>query len=290
MGIIMNLLRLDDLTDSQIHEIFELAEKLRLDGQVNSLKGKTFILFFPETSIRTRITFEKGIKDLGGDCIMFPPETLNKREKIEDVVKYIENWADGIIVRHPEYLKLEEMAKHSSIPVINAMTSINHPCEILSDLYSISQIKNNYRDLNYTFVGPANNISRSWKNVAKVLNLKFSHICTKGNELGEESEHYKFYTNIEDVLLETDVVLTDSLSKELKTNEYINTYQITLHQMKRIKKNAILNPCPPFFRNEEVSEDVISSDYFVGYDFKKNLLYVQQAIILYCSALYDTQI
>lgn len=286
----MNLLKLNDLTESQIQDIFGLAEKLKCQGKVDYLKGKTFLLFFPETSIRTRITFEKGIQDLGGNCILFPPETLDKREKIEDVVKYIENWADGIIVRHREYSKIEEMAKYCSIPVINAMTSTNHPCEILSDLFSISQMKNNYKDLNYTFVGAANNISRSWKNVANVLNLKYNHVCTKGNELGVESENYKFHTNIEDVLLQSDVVLTDSLPKELKTNEYLSKYQITLERMNMTKKNAILNPCPPFFRDDEVSEDIILSDYFVGYEFKKNLLFVQQAIILYCSGLSDVQI
>ncbi|MCK4257384.1 MAG: hypothetical protein KAX49_00305 [Halanaerobiales bacterium] len=143
----MNLLKIDSLTENQINNIFKLAENLKLHGKVNYLKEKTFLLFFPETSIRTKITFEKGIKDLGGNCILFPPETLDKREKIEDVAKYIENWVDGIIIRHPEYSKLEEMAKYCSIPVINAMTSTNHPCEILSDIlsdiYSISQIKKN---------------------------------------------------------------------------------------------------------------------------------------------------
>jgi len=281
----MNLLKINDLTANQITKIFRLAKKLKIEDKKNYLKAKTFILFFPETSIRTRITFEKGIKDLGGNCILFPPETLNKREKLEDVVKYIENWADGIIVRHPEYSKLEEMAKYSSIPVINAMTKVNHPCEILSDLFAISEIRSNYIDLNYTFVGPANNISRSWMNAAKVLNFQFNQVCQNGLELGEESKNYRFHTETKEIIASSDVILTDSLPKELQTGEYFSNYQITTELMNMAKKNAVLNPCPPFFRDEEVSTDVILSEYFVEHDFKKNLLYVQQAIILFCCGI-----
>jgi ornithine carbamoyltransferase len=279
----MHLLDINNLTSFQINEIFYLIENLRLIEEGHPLSGKTFILFFPETSLRTRITFEKGIKDLGGKCILFPPETLERREQLSDTIKYIENWADGIIIRHSDFGIIEELSRHSSIPIINAMTSFNHPCEILSDLYSISKTKENYKELTYTFVGPANNISRSWMEIAKVMNLNFNHVCISGNELGEESLNYKFHTDLEAILVDSDVILTDSLTKELRSNDdYISKYQITLERMRLTKQESILNPCPPFYRNEEVSEDAISSDYFVGYAFKKELIYVQQAVILYC--------
>jgi ornithine carbamoyltransferase len=278
----LNLLSIKDLSECQITEIFSLTEKVKFNGGGNILKGKTFVLFFPESSIRTRITFEKGIKELGGECILFPPESLDQREKLEDVIQYIENWADCIIVRHPNLSKIQELENFSSIPIINAMTSENHPCEIISDLYSTSKKRENYRDLVYTFVGPSSNISRSWLDIAKVMDLNFNHVCTSGYEMCEGNHNYKFYTSLETVLSSSDVILTDSLPKELRTKEYINKYQITLEKMNSAKDNAILNPCPPFFRNEEVREDAISSDYFVGYTFKKDLIYVQQAIILYC--------
>ncbi|SEN98321.1 ornithine carbamoyltransferase [Paenibacillus sp. OV219] len=279
----MHLLNLRELSHKQIDEIFELADELRLqnDKYSRSLTRKTFVLFFPESSLRTRITFEKGIKDLGGECILFPPETLDKREQLSDVTHYLENWVDGIIVRYPDYSKIQELAYQSSLPIINAMTSVNHPCEILSDLYSISRQRENFTELVYTFVGPAGNICRSWVEAAGVMNLNFNHICAEGHELGERSTNYSYHNEFEDVLTRSDVILTDSLPKELLTDEYINKYQITLDRMKLAKPNAILNPCPPFFRGEEISEDAISSDYFVGHSFKKNLLYVQQAIVLY---------
>jgi ornithine carbamoyltransferase len=278
----MNLLDISELSSQQITGIFQLADRLKLKNDKNSLVGKTFILFFPESSLRTRITFEKGIKELGGECVLFPPETLDKREELSDIINYLENWADGVIVRHPDFSKIRELSSRSSIPIINAMTSHNHPCEILSDLYSICRIRENFKELVYTFVGTSGNICKSWADVATVMDLNFNHVCTRGHELGNGSPNYKFHTELEDILMKSDVILTDSLPKELRTNEYINKYQITLERMKLTKKNAILNPCPPFFRGEEISGDAISSDYFVGYSFKTNLLYVQQAIVLYC--------
>jgi len=278
----MNLLDINELSSLQIDNIFQLADRLIFENDKHALHGKTFILFFPESSLRTRITFEKGIKQLGGECILFSPETLNKREKLQDVIHYMENWADGIIVRHSDFSKIQELCNHSAIPVINAMTSENHPCEILSDLYAIRHKRANFKELVYTFVGPPSNIFKSWMDISKVCDLKFNHVCTSEYRLGGDTRNYTFHTELKDVLMDSDVILTDSLPDELRTIEYIDKYQITLARMKLARKNAIVNPCPPFFRGEEISGDTISSDYFVGYEFKKNLLYVQQAIVLYC--------
>ncbi|OBZ14420.1 ornithine carbamoyltransferase [Bacillus sp. FJAT-27264] len=276
-----HLLDLESLTPEQINEIFALTDQLRLEQPGDPLHGKTFALFFPETSLRTRITFEKGIYRLGGQSLLFPPETLDRPEALSDVIQYLQNWADGVIVRHASFSKLVELSAHASIPVINAMTADNHPCEILSDLYSIHTLRENYRDLVYTFVGPATNISRSWASIAKIMDLTFYHVCTEGNEIGESSRNYTFHTDLEAILPLSDVILTDSLRPEFLTEEYISKYQITLERMQLTRKDAMFNPCPPFFRNEELSEDVISSRYFVGYGFKKNLLFLQQAVILY---------
>lgn len=171
----MNLLRISDLTPRDIDKIYSLADELKKGRHLDILKGKIFVIFFPETSLRTRVTFEKGINDLGGQAILLPPSTLDKREKFEDVIGYMENWIDGLIIRHNDYNKLEEISKYSSIPIINAMTSENHPCEILSDVYSISRLRDNYKDLTYTFVGKKANIYNSWETFLK--KNSFSFIC-----------------------------------------------------------------------------------------------------------------
>ncbi|MDF2909263.1 MAG: ornithine carbamoyltransferase [Sporolactobacillus laevolacticus] len=278
----MHLLDISDLSADQITDIFHLADKLRSGNTDLQLKNKTFILFFPETSLRTQVTFEKGINDLGGRCLLFPSETLNKREALSDVIGYLENWADGTIVRHPDFSKLQQLAEQSSIPIINAMTSRNHPCEILSDLYTFRNLRPNFKELVYTFVGPKGNISRTWMDAAAVLNLTFNHVCVPGNEMCPKSSNYTFHTDLEAVLSESDVLLTDSLPDELRNEDYFTKYQITFERLRSSKPEALLNPCPPFYRDEEVSSDAISSNHFVGYEFKKNLLYVQQAIVLFC--------
>jgi ornithine carbamoyltransferase len=277
----MDFLSLEALDLKAVNKIFEMADQLRNQSEM-LLEGKTFALFFPESSIRTRLSFEKGIKTLGGACIVFPPSSLDKREALMDVSNYIGNWADAIVVRHQEYDKVCELAKGSNVPIINGMTSNNHPCEILSDLYSISRLREDYLKLTYTFVGGDGNILNSWIAAADLFGFTLNHVSIEEYKVKENSASYQFFTSLEAVLEVSDIVLTDPLPKELRVDAYYKKYQITLDRMKQCRSKSMLNPCPPFYRGEEVSEDVIESEYFVGYKFKENLIYVQQAIILYC--------
>jgi len=278
----MNLVRVADLGEGQVQELFELADALAQGRRGQALSGRWAVLFFPDSSIRTRITFEKGIAELGGRSLLFPPSTLDKREDPEDVVRYLENWADLIVVRHPELAKIEALARHSPIPVINAMTSENHPCEILSDLYALRKLRSDYRELTYAFVGARGNILNSWAEAAKVLGLRFLHVCPDGGELGPDGANYAHVADLAEALPLSDVVLTDSLPAGLRNAEYIGKYQITLAGMRTARPGALLNPCPPFYRGEEVSRDAVESRHFVGYGFKKSLALVQQAIMLLC--------
>ncbi|MFD1775061.1 ornithine carbamoyltransferase [Paenibacillus rhizophilus] len=278
----LHFLDIEEWKPEQIQDIFGLTDRLCQNREQPLLQGKTFILFFPESSLRTRVSFEKGIRDLRGEYICISPEALNKREQLSDVISYMANWADAAVVRHPDLHKLRELSRGASIPVINAMTSENHPCEIMSDLYAISKRRPDYKDLVYTFVGPAGNISRTWMSMAKMMNLNFHHVCTEGNALGPETANYTFHTSLDGILPDSDILLTDSLPEEYRTAEYIGKYQLNLQRMRMAKPGAMLNPCPPFFRGEEISADAINSDYFAGYEFKKSLLFVQQAIMLYC--------
>lgn len=262
----MHLIEINQLSREQIETIFRKTDDL-IENKTEPLKNKTIVLFFSDSSIRTRLSFEKGINQLGGHSVLFPPSTLDKRENIMDVVRYIENWADAIVVRHPSFELVKEMAQYSKIPVINAMTDEYHPCEILGDLYALGKIKPDYLSLNYTFVGEKANIFNSWFAASKVLDFKLNHV-------GLESS-----VKLTDLVDETDIYLTDPLPQELRTAEYYDAYQL---RMSHLKPSALVNPCPPFFRGEEVSAEIIASDFFVGYAFKKNLLYVQMAILLYC--------
>lgn len=271
-----NLIDLLCFTKENIFEIFHIADKIQKGEFKNFLNGKSMVLFFPSTSLRTRVTFEKGIYLLGGQSILFPTETLDKKEKLEDVCGYLNNWADGIIVRHRNIDVVKELAQYSTIPVINAMTDWNHPCEIISDMYSLSKIRVDFTKDKFLFCGSSGNIGLSWKEAANILGFELSQCCPKGYEM----EGVQVFRDIKEAVKGKDIICTDSLPADILGD--FEHYQITKEIMDMANENAILNPCPPFYRGGEVSQDVIDSDYFVGYQFKRNLLEVQQAIVIYC--------
>ncbi|MDE6209573.1 MAG: peptide transporter [Lachnospiraceae bacterium] len=270
-----NFLRLTDLQSREIYEIFNIAEEIG-NGKYNDfLKGKSVVLFFPNSSIRTRVTFEKGIYLLGGQPILFPNDTLDKKEDLRDVCGYLNNWADIVIVRHRNIELIEKLSKYLKIPVINAMTDINHPCEILTDMYSLSKIRDNFIDDKYLFCGRAGNIGLAWKEASEVMRFDLSQCCGAGYEM----DGVKVYHDIKEAIRGKDIICTDSLPAEVLGD--FKECQVTKEVMAMANKNAVLNPCPPFYRGEEVSDDAIESEYFVGYEFKKNLLIIQQAVMIY---------
>ncbi|WP_019230103.1 ornithine carbamoyltransferase [Sedimentibacter sp. B4] len=270
-----NLIRINDYSKDEVYEIFKIAEEVKNGKYTDFLKGKSIVMFFPSSSIRTRVTYEKGIYLLGGQSVLFPSDTLDKKENIKDVVGYLNNWADCIIVRHSNIELIEEMSKSSAVPIINAMTSVNHPCEILTDLYSLSKLRDDYLNAKYLFVGAKGNIGMAWKEASDLFGFELTQSCPVGYEInGVNVEH-----NLREAIIGKDIVLTDPINKDM-IKDFVN-HQITKSLMDTANPNALLNPCPPFYRGEEVSADVIDSHYFVGYEFKKHLLEVQQAIIIY---------
>ena len=162
------------------------------------------------------------------------------------------------------------------IPVINALTDDNHPCEMMADLYALSKRRHNFLKDEYLFVGADGNIGRAWREAAEAMGFSITQSCpAKYKMSGVEN-----IDNLADAVVGKDIICTDSIPGEF-ANDF-NSFQITKGIMKMANKGALLNPCPPFYRNEEVSNDVIDSYFFVGYDFKKDLLRVQQAIVIFC--------
>ena len=269
-----SFIRLTDFTKDELLEIFSIADSI--EKYSGYLSGKTVVMFFPDSSIRTRVTFEKGIYLLGGQSILFDPATLEKKENIKDVCGYLQNWADVVIARYRDIDLLEKMASFMDIPVINALTDDNHPCEMMADLYALSKRRHDFLKDEYLFVGADGNIGRAWREAAEAMGFSITQSCpTKYKMSGVEN-----IDNLADAVIGKDIICTDSIPGEF-ANDF-NCFQITKDIMKMAKKGALLNPCPPFYRNEEVSNDVIDSNFFVGYDFKKDLLRVQQAILIFC--------
>ncbi len=213
-----DLLRLTDYTKDEIYDIFRIADEIQQGKHKDALKDKCVVLFFPGSSIRTRITFEKGICLLGGQPVLFPTEALDKKEDIRE----------------------------------------------------------NFTRDNYLFCGRKCNISLAWKEAAEVIGFSLSQCCPKGYEIEDMPVSY----NLKEAVKGKDIVCTDSLPAAVLPD--FEAYRITKEMMSLANEGALCNPCPPFYRGEEVSADVIDSEYFVGYEFKKNLLEVQQAVMIYC--------
>lgn len=264
-----SLVRLTDLTPDDVGAIFDRARALG-EAPSGELAGRAVALFFPPTSLRTRVTFERAVHLGGGQPIVFPPETLDKSKDLHDVGLYLRNWVSAVVVRHPQIEVLDRLAE--SIPVINAMTDVNHPCEVLADLYGISRRRPDWRGLRYVFVGANENIGRAWAEVRTAVGLDLVQACPQGFELPD----IPAFGDLGAALDGADVVITDGTSH---LGAVFAPFQVTAAALGRCAPGVLFNPCPPFTRGAEVSADAIDSRAFVGHDFKRVLLEVQRAVL-----------
>ena len=271
-----HLTDLGGLTRGDIADIFRLADELAEGGHGGALSGKTAVMFFSSSSLRTRVSFERGVYLLGGQSVLFPPETLDKREELRDVAGYLDGLADMVIVRHSDKSVIQKLAGNARIPVINAMTKEDHPCEILTDMYALTKLRGDISRLRFLFVGAAGNIGNTWKQASEIMGFELEQCCPEGYEL----DGVRVHRSIEEAAKGKDIICTDSLPAD--SVSAFAPCRVTKAALALANERALLDPCPPFFRGEEVSEDAIASEHFVGCGFKNALLNVQQAIMLYC--------
>lgn len=268
----------------------EMKKKNKRDEEYKPLKNKTVITSFPSTSLRTRISFEKGIFQLGGNPINMQIE-FDGKEPLEDKVGYLNCWIDYLVIRNPNQDIIQEIANQADFSVVNAMSKQSHPCEILSDLQAIKEMRNNLTDLKFVFAGEGANICNTWFEIAGKLDLNLTQVCPKGYEVNQKLFEYardnskgeiKITNDIEEGLKHADIILTDGWPASKDNEEEFKKflpYQINLDKIKLADKDCIVNPCPPFTRGNEISGDIIKSQYFIGYRAKENLLHMQKAIL-----------
>lgn len=270
-----SLIRLDRWAPANIEQVFTLADAYaKSQGPVTT---GCAAMFFPSSSLRTRITFERGASLMGLQPIVLPDSTLDKPEAFEDVAGYLSAWADIIVVRHRDLAVLEGLDASAAVPVVNAMTDENHPCEVLADLWSLRH-EGDLESLRFLFVGADGNISRAWQEAARVLQLNLvqccpAELCTPGARWTED---------LQAAIRTADVILTDAPGAH---SDLLSPYQITAALLDTAPAGAHLNPCPPFIRGREVSADAVQHPAFVGHAFKKSLLPVQQAVMAFCLGL-----
>lgn len=300
-----NLITLKDLTKEEILELIKKAEEIKKnpDNYSNILKNTSMLMFFEKPSLRTRVSFEAGMTQLGGHAIYVDTKTapIGEKESVSDTAKAASRYCDIIIARLFSHKKIEELGKCSTVPVINALTDFSHPCQVLSDLLTIKEKKKTLQ-IKLAYLGDANNnVTHSLIYAAAIVGFDIAIGCPKEHSpspvvIKESEELLKKYNNknkievtdkAEEAVKDTDVVYTDSwmsyhIPKE-KLNERIKVfkpYQVNNDLMKKAKKDAIFMNCLPAMRDYEQTSDVIDSKQSVVFDQAENRLHMQKAIVL----------
>lgn len=232
-------------------------------------------LFFPSSSLRTRFSFERGAVQMGLQPISFPPETLDKEEDLVDVAGYLAQWADLAVVRHPDLAVLERLAAADALPIVNAMTDDNHPCEVLSDLYALS-LEADLFELRYLFVGADGNIARAWGEAAHAFGLDLRQSCPEPLRTSDVA----WDGDLRRAIATADVVITDAPGGNA---DALVPYRVTAELLDSAPPGVRFAPCPPFVRGREVSADAIAHSAFVGYGFKRHLAPMQQAAMAWAA-------
>ena len=297
-----DFLSIRDFSPSEIMYLLVLARQVKADPTAfsASLKRETLAMIFEKPSLRTRVTFDVGIQQLGGFSLCLSPAEINlgKRESVYDVAKNLERMVQGIMIRTFDHGTVVEMARHAGIPVINGLTDYSHPCQAMADYLTIWEYKSNVEGLKIAFVGDGNNVARSLAFAGVQLGAHVWLASPPGYELDSESVRWArnrseetggsctVTNDPEEAVSAADVVYTDvwaSMGQEAeieKRRHIFRPYQVDATLFKRAKRDAIFLHCLPAHRGEEVTNDVIDSARSVVYQEAENRLHSQKAIML----------
>jgi ornithine carbamoyltransferase len=260
------------------------------------LTGKTLGMIFDKSSTRTRISFEVGMFQLGGIALFLSSRDtqIGRGETIPDTARIMSRYLDGIMIRTYAQEAVEEFARYATIPVINGLTDLLHPCQILSDLFTIMEKKGTYEGLKIAYIGDGNNVANSWLNAAARLPFRLALACPENyapnpfilKRASKEAEKgVTLCLKPEEAASDADVIYTDvwaSMGQEAekeKRAKIFKTYQVNKKLLESAKKDAIVMHCLPAHRDEEITAEVIDGPQSVVMDQAENRLHVQKAIM-----------
>jgi len=285
-------------------EDFELFFKRALELKKNQRKiiekrplaGKTLGLIFDKPSTRTRLSFEVAMIQLGGASIFISAKDTQmvRNEPVRDTARVLSRYLDGLAIRTYSQDLLKEFAEFSTIPVINALTDLYHPCQVLSDLMTVIEHKGGYEGLKITWVGDGNNVSHSWINAAAVLGLNLVLACPEGYypdtgilETARERGHSSIIVTSDPVeaAKDADVIYTDvwaSMGQESEQSarkRVFEPFHVDKGLLKNASKDVIIMHCLPVHRGEEISEEVLEGPNSVVWDQSENKLHMHKAVL-----------
>ncbi len=296
-----DLISIGDLIRDELEEIFSLAQRLKADRHKGwshpILAGKTLAMIFEKPSLRTRVTFEAGMVQLGGYAIYLSPQDigLGTRETVPDVARNLSRWVDIIMARTFSHQVITELAQAATIPVINGLSDLLHPCQVLADCLTLIEHRGALEGLKVAFVGDGNNMVHSWLNAAVKLPFRFVLACPPGYEpdrtvleqVGQSGAQVSVTQSVAEAVREADAVYTDvwtSMGQEEERavrREAFNAYQVNAEVMRLAKSDALVMHCLPAHRGEEISADVLDGPRSVVFDQSENRLHIQKAIMVW---------
>lgn len=294
-----DFLCLADWSREELEQIFELTRELKAKQKQGKkhrlLKGKTLGMIFEKSSTRTRVSFEVGMYQLGGHALFLSSGTtqMGRGEPIKDTGRVMSRYVDGIMIRTFSQESVEELARWSSIPVINGLTDLYHPCQVMADLFTVIEHKENYRDLIYCWIGDGNNMANSWINAAAVFGFELrvatpeayrpdASVMERAAKLGAR---ISYHNDPLEAARGAQVFNTDvwaSMGQEAeqaRRMEAFAGFQINAAVIAAADPECIILHCLPAHRGEEITDEAIESHHSVVFDEAENRLHVQKAIM-----------
>ena len=296
-----DLLSITDLSREDIQLLLSDTEELKARGHNTFLSGKVLALLFEKPSLRTRVSLEVAMYQLGGKAIYLSPSEvgLGKRESIKDVACVLSRFVDIIAVRTFSHNRVEELAEHATVPVINVLSDFEHPCQALADIFTVYEKKGELKDVTIAYIGDGNNVANSLMLAAAMCGINFRIASPKGYKVEETILHlaqtYAAASKSEVLCCDSpetavcgaDAVYTDtwiSMGEEEEAEikrKLFKGYQVNSKLMSLAKKDAVFMHCLPAHRGEEVTDEVMDSAASVVYDQAENRMHIAKALLLY---------
>lgn len=299
-----DLISIRDFTREEIEALFSLAtdlkRRLKRGKSHPRLSGKTLALIFEKPSLRTRVSFEVAMTHLGGHAIYLAPQDirLGARETVEDGARNLSRWVDGIVARTFEHAQVERLAQYTTVPVINGLTDLLHPCQVLCDLFTLHEKREKLKGLRVAFIGDGNNVCNSWLYGAAKMGIHFTVACPKGYEPHRDvftkarAESEATYAVLEithdaaRAAREADVLYTDvwaSMGHEeqrAKRMRDFKGFQVNQSLVNLAQKDVQVMHCLPAHRGEEITDEVMDGQHSIILDQAENRLHLQKAILV----------
>ena len=296
-----DFLHISDFTSQEIVDLIsfaaELKIKLRNKDFISPFKNHSLAMVFAKQSARTRVSFETGFNMLGGHAVYLSPSdiSIGKREEIKDIARVLSGYNDMIMARLFDHQHIIELAQYSNIPVINGLTDYNHPCQIMADIFTIYENRDNLDDLKIVYVGDGNNIVHSWIHLASRIPFHFTCICPEGFEPDKKTIDLISDTSISSFELShdpindvtgADIIYTDvwaSMGQKDELENRKNTFapfQVTSTMLKSTGKKTLFMHCLPAERGREVTDEVMESTNSIVFNQAENRMHMQNAIMV----------